>query len=1323
MKRKVQIMLAAIMLCILGAGVSFGATINVPADHATIQAAINAASPGDVIQVAAGVYTENINIDRRISLIGAGSGSTVITQTAAGAGDPKIGVVQLSASGTSSNQILIQDLSIEVNGLAGISVGRFSEATSQNIEYITLENIIVDGTSPATGCGEQERGIYVDKTSSLSNLNINNCEFKELIYGWYFHKDFSTDASTVTNVLVSNSKFYSNVSKALYVEKLENASFTNCEIYDNGVIGWSGACTYFLPWLCGFDFNLKAGTYQNISIISCTYENNGTASMATNGAALMFKARGSSSDDTSYLSYPATLSNVSVSDCNFVDNRVAFRVGEVGKNNQSPSLVSINSCNFGGNTRGIENITTQNIDAENCWWNSNDGPSYASTSAGEWVVDASTGVTDFDPWLTKKVHNVTQNLWYNNIQPAIDEASAGDELNVHGTVNEPNQIVIDKSIKLYGFDANTSKVVHTGNTTAANYKPSDVWFLIEPGNNVKIKDLEFDGQAPGQITDWCICHMGYGFIKNCKFKNIKAGTYYGRAIVIFGHDINVENCVFNNIQRIGMHVRKGYDNFGSYTFSSAPNNINLIGNNYTGKGNGDWLDYGIEFGACATGSASNNTLTNCYGIADVDGSTSAGILATDYYGLGTDVEIKNNIIHHNSTGIYVGYGEGDNTEAVILENYLNDNGKNLIDNTGNDLDCSKNYWGFTGYTDVRNTIEFANTNGKTDFTPWLHSSSDEDTEESGFQINKDVVGVSSGSDQISGSRIDEAIDYVSNSIIHLTAGLYEPFTISKGVTLNGPALSTNNHENAVIWGNGALVTCATPDQSFLQNMVFVVRGEDHGNIGYVPSGVPSGYQGNTVFQECTFHRASDDYMAYEFPESFIETFSTCLSLEPEIRDGHHFSDGDGGTWTNCGPGKFFWTDPYCPPNENDLVLWLNPLLISSGKFLPVTVWPDDTQIKEDAVTPDSRKKPILSYAVGTGGIEGFPAVKFTTDYTNTGYGNSDIMVSPNDHTTGIGNSSPHDEITTGEDDKWNPDNTKAKNLFVVFQPLETNYSEPSTPYYSDERMCLFEAGGPLSGYNIYQENGDLVFGMWNRFQEKFIRFYPGNDDIYEHDKVYLAHLEYDNTNNRFRGIISVNDNGHSTVVSDWVDFAGISRDFTNDVTRDDASGVGGAARTCYHDYNTGETYSDNYNGKLADIMIYDAVWNTAGTQEVYAFLNQRYSGFGNGGFTYPGNSLKRGDWKIYEHSSLREGENQISDAYPNPFVSRTSFGLSLSQGQRVTVELFDSRGAKVLDVFSGELGQGMHDIYIDGEGLANGAYVFRVTGENFTTSGKVLLNR
>ena len=55
------------------------ATINVPGDSATIQGAIDTASDGDTVQVAAGTYTENINFNgKNISVIGAGPDLSII---------------------------------------------------------------------------------------------------------------------------------------------------------------------------------------------------------------------------------------------------------------------------------------------------------------------------------------------------------------------------------------------------------------------------------------------------------------------------------------------------------------------------------------------------------------------------------------------------------------------------------------------------------------------------------------------------------------------------------------------------------------------------------------------------------------------------------------------------------------------------------------------------------------------------------------------------------------------------------------------------------------------------------------------------------------------------------------------------------------------------------------------------------------------------------------------------------------------------------------------------------------------------------------------
>jgi hypothetical protein len=77
----------------------------------------------------------------------------------------------------------------------------------------------------------------------------------------------------------------------------------------------------------------------------------------------------------------------------------------------------------------------------------------------------------------------------------------------------------------------------------------------------------------------------------------------------------------------------------------------------------------------------------------------------------------------------------------------------------------------------------------------------------------------------------------------------------------------------------------------------------------------------------------------------------------------------------------------------------------------------------------------------------------------------------------------------------------------------------------------------------------------------------------------------------------------------------------------------------------------------------------------------------------------------------------LSEAYPNPFNPSTTFTLAVATDQRVQIEVFDLTGRKVQTLHNGQLaGQTTHSFTFNGNGLASGKYLVRVTGEGFATT-------
>ncbi|MCX6640285.1 MAG: T9SS type A sorting domain-containing protein [bacterium] len=113
-------------------------------------------------------------------------------------------------------------------------------------------------------------------------------------------------------------------------------------------------------------------------------------------------------------------------------------------------------------------------------------------------------------------------------------------------------------------------------------------------------------------------------------------------------------------------------------------------------------------------------------------------------------------------------------------------------------------------------------------------------------------------------------------------------------------------------------------------------------------------------------------------------------------------------------------------------------------------------------------------------------------------------------------------------------------------------------------------------------------------------------------------------------------------------------------------------------------------------------------------------------FTKLGNGNGAGvdDWGILGSQGVQLNaptQPVLLGVNPNPFNPTTVIRFTLPEAGRVSLDVFDTNGRVVGVQHVEPLQAGEHGITFDGSGLAAGVYVYRLTTENATVSGKMVL--
>lgn len=195
----------------------------------SLQAAIDAAAAGDVICLARGTWTENIVIDKPLTLVGRGAGRTVIQPVRL-----YTPAVEIPGSASESGTVRLERLTISGDGgLAGVALGGMSLADLTKCDIVGM--------------------MYGLQVSDSASLTLNECTISDSRQIAVVLRDSARATIRSSRVSdnrgqalqlsgsaqaeVSNSQLSRNNSHGLWLQDGARVALNDCSVSDNGQHG------------------------------------------------------------------------------------------------------------------------------------------------------------------------------------------------------------------------------------------------------------------------------------------------------------------------------------------------------------------------------------------------------------------------------------------------------------------------------------------------------------------------------------------------------------------------------------------------------------------------------------------------------------------------------------------------------------------------------------------------------------------------------------------------------------------------------------------------------------------------------------------------------------------------------------------------------------------------------------------------------------------------------------------------------------------------------------------------------------------------------